>query len=242
MRFLSQVYTIARGSVGGITYTANQWHQLIARARTSPVQPGTPFQTGIRTAFDGADGSYRLLSAADKDDWEFYAQTCVYTGPLGNYTVPGRQLFIGTIALVQYADNIPGAPAIQTITTPPLIAGWYNPGQVLVGLYGGVSQGIAIDVTNPTDDPGIAVVDVSIAFNTTRNRYKGPWISPAKTVIAVSAGATTHIEIDRPPGTTGKVIFSRTRMFSAEVSPETPIPHRLSSVSHLRHISVEGPP
>lgn len=241
MRFLSQVYTIARGSVGGITYTANQWHQLVARARTSPVQPNTPFQTGIRSAFDAAEDDWRALTQAQRDDWTFYALTCVFTGPLGTYTVPGRQLFIGTLAWIKYAKGRnPGLSIVET-DTPPVIAGFFNPGSVLVSTYGGGSQGIALDVGNPGAEPAIAAIDISIAFNPSRNRYKGPWISSAKSIQVAVAGANTHFDLNRPAGTLNQIVFTRTRLVTAVTSPADPIPHRESAVFYLRHLVEAGP-
>lgn len=241
MRFLSQVYTIARGSVGGITYTANQWHQLIARARTSPVQPGTPFQTGIKSAFDIADDDWRVLSEPVKDDWRNYAQTCTYQGPLGSYTVPGRQLFIGTTALVKYTRGIAPLLGINYDNIAPVIAGFLNPGSVLVATYGGLTQGIAISIGLAPGDTAIAVIDHSVAFNQTRNRFKGPWISNDKTVGLLAGGATTTFNINLVPGTLQQAMFTRTRIFSASVSPDPAVKHRISALFYLRHI-VEAAP
>lgn len=241
MRFLSQVYTIARGSVGGITYTANQWYQLIARARTAPVQPNTPFQTGIRSAFDVADSFWVNLSPAVKLDWEAYAATCVYSGPLGNYTIPGRQMFIGLTSLVKYSQGVAPGLGIVYDNLAPVIAGFFNPGSVTVGTYAGLSAGIAVDVAIDAGDPAIGVVDVSIAFNDSRLRYKGPWLSASKALQELPASAAHTISVDRPLPAIGRICFSRTRIFTANVSPAGALPHRLAALFYLRHTILAAP-
>lgn len=240
MRFLSQVYTIGRGSVGGITYFANQFHQLLARARTSPVQPNTPYQTGIRSAFDGADALWLGLTPAEREAWEDYAPTVQYQGPLGPYTVPGRQLFIGTLALSTYANAI-FPDVFEVSTDPPVVAGRFNPGDVQASGYTGATQGIAISLDNPSADLAIVVTDVSLAFNVTRNRYKGPWLSSAKHLETIPLGPHSF-NIDRPVGTVGKAIFTRTRCFTAAPHPTAGTPHRLSADFFLRHICEVTPP
>jgi len=240
MRFLSQVYTIARGSVGGITYTANQWHQLIARARTAPIQPGTPYQAGIRSAFSAADAMWLALDPGDRELWEDYADTVIYQGPMGPYTIPGRQLFVGTLALALYADGIfPDTFVVHD--APPDVAGRFNPGPIEAGVYSGLTQGIAINITNPSSELAIVVTDVSIAFDVTRNRYKGPWISSAKHLETVPLGPHSF-NIDRPLGTLDRAVFSRTRCFTASPDGTPGIPHRLSAEFFLRHIVATPPP
>lgn len=236
---LSHMHSLIRGSVGGVTYLANQFHQIVMRARTAPVQPNTAFQVGIRTAFDAAEASWLALSEANRDDWRFYALSCVYPGPAGDYTVPGRQLFVGTLALAIYANAI--EPQVLIVTdAPPVVAGWLNVGPIEVGIYTEQNVGITVVVQNPSGQPCCAVVDVSIAFNLTRTRYKGPWISGAKVVRIVPPGSSV-IEIERPLGTLGKAIFTRTRCFSSEDFGEPALPHRLAFPVHLRHICAEPP-
>lgn len=242
MRFLSQVYTIARGSVGGITYTANQWHQLIARARTAPVQPGTPFQTGIRSTFDASDEEWRGLTDQQRTDWSDYAATCIYPGPLGNYAVPGRQLMIGTLALVKYASAYDPLAGIIEVLTAPVIAGWFNPGIIQVGLYNGETQGFAVSIQNPGDEGCIAVIDSSIAFNSSRLRYKGPWKTSRKVVFPIDPTTSVSVDIDTAVGTLGQIVFSRMRLFTSAVAANGTTPHRLAALFYLRHTVEEPPP
>lgn len=237
---LSHIHSLMRGSVGGATYLANQFHQIVMRARTAPVQPNTVYQEGIRTAFNVAENFWEQCTQEQRDAWADYAATCVYPGPAGPYTVPGRQLFVGTLALAKYAEAIKPV-TFAIIRTAPPVAGWFNPGGIVVSEYGGASQGIAVTIQNPTDRSAVAVIDVSIAFNLTRNRFKGPWISQAKTILLVPEMTNVPVYIDRPLGTVGKAIFSHTRMFTAGATPTPPIAHALAFPVFLRHICELGP-
>lgn len=237
---LSHLHSLVRGSVGGLTYFANQFHQICMRQRTAPVQPNTPFQTGIRTAFNAAEATWEALTPALRQEWVDYAATCVYPGPAGPYTVPGRQLMIGTLALAYYADAIQPSEFKPCITAPT-VAGWYNPASIQTSIYNGGTQGIALSIDTGPGFEAAAVVDVSIAFNVTRNRYKGPWQSAVKTIVQWGPGSKL-VEIDRPAGTVGKIIFTRTRVFTAAPHLETGIPHALAFPAYLRHTCEEGPP
>src|SRR3989304_3521663 len=101
-RMLSQVATIMRGSVGGLTYSANQFHQITIRARTAPVQPGTNRQQEIRNSLSAASLRWKdVLDASERAKWDNYAPTCVYSGPMGTYVVPGRSLYIAGRGLME---------------------------------------------------------------------------------------------------------------------------------------------
>jgi hypothetical protein len=105
MRMLSQLATVARGSVGGVTFTANQHHAIVCRARVSPVNPMTQRQSQMRAAFGDAQSLYEALSAADKLAWQDYADTLTFEGPLGNYSVTGRSVCLGNLATALYLDD-----------------------------------------------------------------------------------------------------------------------------------------
>jgi len=238
---LSHLHSLVRGSVGGLTYFANQFHQICIRQRTAPVQPNTPYQSGIRSAFDYAESQFAALSPLDRQLWDDYAVTCIYPGPAGPYSVPGRQLAVGSIALAAYADAIaPGTFQVQSLA--PVVSGWFNVGTILVEEYVGLEQGIAVSVGVDAGRAAVAVVDVSIAHNLTRNRYKGPWLSASKAIQACPAGARSIIEIDRPLGSLGKAIFTRTRVFSADPVASPVVAHALAFPVYLRHICQEAPP
>lgn len=232
---VSLLHSLIRGSTGGLTYFSNQFHQICVRARTSPVQPNTPFQSGIKTAFDYADSQWTALSDADRALWENYAATCVYQGPAGPYTVPARQLFIGTLGLANYINGVFPAFFLRT-TIPPLVNGFYNPGPFTVESYSGGSQGIDLGVFTPADEWSVIVVDTSIGFDATRLRYKGPWVSSRKYIQLLPPSAANAVSVDLPIGLVGKTIFSRSRVFTATGAADVAIPHRMAVPVILRHV------
>jgi len=231
-KFLSQVYTVIRGSVGGITYTANQFQPLIARARVSPVNPNTSYQTMIRSAFAGAAQMWRFVTNLVRQGWDDYAKTCVYEGPLGTYTIPGRQMFIGCIgnALYQMArGNIAGPIA----GTAPVLPGFFDVSQVADAAYVGPGTGIAFTMTSMTAEPWVAYGSRSFAFDPTRYRFKGPFLSWSLDSVTSPGAASIIIEFDflNP----GSIYFSNPRAITAGD------PFRMSPPYYLRHTAVTVP-
>lgn len=230
MKFLSQVYTIARGSVGGITYTANQYHQLIARARTSPVNPGSSLQTAIRSAFSGAEIAWKVLTAGERQDWQQYAANTPRQNPLGPITLTGRTFMRGVIALRDYM-----AAELATVftddDTAPATPGMLNLTAVRAIAPAGPSTGVAITWTNPLGNPAIfAMVQLSPAFEATRNFYKGPWDTSENVGTGTPAGAAGIQEFVNLQ--VGKAYFMRVRGI-VEVGP-----HRISEDFIVRMIAV----
>lgn len=179
-RFLSQVVTIMRGSVGGITYTANQFHQLVARARTAPVQPNTTPQTIARNSMSGAADAWNQLTEGEQNSWDSYAGATPYPGPLGPYTVSGRDIFVAMKQFRLYLLNqmliAPSGPE----TAPAPLSGFYNisnfaPADFAPASSTGVSVGFSAEKTVDA----AWMVSISPGFPPARKRYKGPWFTPS---------------------------------------------------------------
>lgn len=239
-RALSHLFSLIRGSVGGLTYFSNQFHQICMRQRTAPVQPNTPYQAGVKTAFDLSDATWNALPALSRELWESYAQTCTYPGPAGDYTVPGRQLFIGTLVLAQYLNGFFPETIVPSVD-PPLEAGWYNPGNFKDRIYDGGTQGISLTLTTPPGPFSSIVVDSSIGFSPSRLRYKGPWISNRKHFQQLPQNAIHNVTIDLPLAMVGMTVFSRSKVFTAALFGTDPIPHRMAFPVILRHIVTVDP-
>lgn len=230
-KFLSQVYTSIRGSVGGIVYTKNQFAGLIARAFSAPTNPMTNGQEVIRTAFSRASEEFQGLPVADRAAWDEYAATLVYQGPHGPYKLPGRQVFISNFGLALFLDSI-GGSAISVAPAPPAIAGFENIGTVQTATYTPAgSTGISISIGNPNDYALVALVQRSIAWELTKNRYYGPWPFEADQAVDIAPSTSTIIDIPVPAQQSGKVIFTRVRCITASG------PHRITSDFILRHIA-----
>lgn len=228
-KILSQVDTIRRGSVGGITYTANQWAQIIARARTAPVNPSTPFQTTIRSALSNVSAQWEIMTQDERDAWSAYAQTVIFTGPLGQYQITGRLMFIRCLALPLYC-NSRGLIVLALDDEPPVVPGAFNAGPLNpVPPAGPAVTGIGLSIGNQTGEDGVAFVERSVAFAQTRERYKGPFLSTLAVAEDITAGVSTVISFTGL--TVDMVYFTYTRMFTKVA------PFRLSSSYVTRHIA-----
>ena len=228
-RFQSQVYTIIRGSVGGVTYTANQWHQLIARARTSPVNPSTTNQGVIRSAMGQVSSAWKNLTDAQRQAWDEYAQGCEYSGPMGKYSIPGRQMFCGVLSLAQYIDTRE-LYDLTIVPTPPVIPGFFGIGPVISSTPITVGTGIALSVGNSTGEDGVALVERSRPFEASRLRYKGPFISETAIAEICTDAASTLVEMMELE--VDKIYFTRIRCITEAA------PFRISAEYIFRHTAV----
>lgn len=193
MRFLSQVYTIARGSVGGVTYSANQYYQLIARARTSPVNPQTGFQTAIRSAFAQGSGFWKQLTEAQRLAWDAYAQTLEFQGPLGPYQVGGRDVFIAMSSIVGYVNmRVPGTLTVSTL--PPTIGGFLDVGDIHAVASSAGTTGYGISISNFTGEEVVVYAVRSIGYNQSRVAPPSRFDSNTFQLITVAAATSGIIE------------------------------------------------
>lgn len=231
-RFLSQVYTGIRGSVGGVTYLSNQYHQLIARARTAPVQPNTNNQGLVRGAFEDASSLWLSQSPANRLLWEAYADTVSYAGPLGPYTVPGRQVFIGTQGLRMYAASKGIAFLAGSETDPPDVPGVLSLGTITIDAPTPGNTGFVVAMTNRNAEDINLVAERSISFNATRLRYKGPWLSD--TIVGEHLAPLATSSLAFTGLTLGMFYFIRVRAISYQH------PFRLSAEAFIRCEAVAG--
>lgn len=105
MRMLSHIASNMLGSVGGITYMNNPFHQIVGRQRTVPVQPNTNNQVFAKSAFSDAVQAWEQTSISNRQGWDDYAATVTYTGPLGDYHPSGRMLAIAQYQVIGYLIN-----------------------------------------------------------------------------------------------------------------------------------------
>lgn len=173
---LSPLASIIRGSVAGSTFTANQFAQIIIRARTAPVQPGTVNQSKIKAQFTAANSAWHGLTVDQRRAWIDYAATLTYSGPLGTYKVPGRQVFLSNYGTARYLYDRGVLPA-DPVTTAPTIPGFLAFSDLNIEAPSSTDVGYKITGANPnTESIGVYVMN-SIAFDESRYRYKGPFKS-----------------------------------------------------------------
>lgn len=195
MKFLSALVTIARGSLGGMTATANKYQSLILRAKSSPTNPNSDLQVLSRSAFAEAGAKWTELSNAEREAWKDYAASTVYTGPTGDYTLTGRLAFIASQQFTTYLENIGGSSAVS-VPAAPLTPGFLNMGPVsLVDITGPSQTGFGIVVENASTEDIAVLVQVSPAFAPTRNSSPGIWDSGLTQGLDVSAETSGLLEI-----------------------------------------------
>ena len=225
-RFQSQVYTAIRGSIGGITYTKNQFQSLIAKARVAPTNPRTNNQTLMRSAFAGASQMWTDATPAVRAAWEAYADNLVYHGPLSTFKLPGRQVFLGNLAAaIYYKDR--GLTIGAILNTPPSEEGFLELSGVTATRSATVGTGITVNATVVGSEPIIVAAQISNAFNTTRERFNGPFVSSTLSEIDCSAAPVSAFE-DFLTLIEDKIYFAQLRAISAGA------PYRMSPYYVLR--------
>jgi len=193
-KILSSPWSIIRGSIAGTTYLANQFHQIVARARTAPVQPNTIYQTHIRSALNAASDVWANLTSAVRLQWEMYANGLEWPGPLGPYTCPGRQVFIAGRSLQEYVNTRGLAVPTMVTTAPSTMLGFYNLKNVGCSAPTTPGTGVAVSFTTETATDALVYAEISQAFSPARYRYKGPWESASAQASVVPMATSGLIE------------------------------------------------
>lgn len=231
-RLLSIVASIIRGSTGGLTYSANQFHQIIVRARTSPVNPNTTNQTTIRSAFNVASQAWKVMATPVRLAWEEYADSLTYEGPLGPYTMPGRQVCIGNLALAGYIASRELYALVPSVAAP-IVPGFLDIGNIVWAPAGAGETGFIVSVENPNLFDVVVFAQRSIAFGTSRYRFKGPYLSDtdmAQKILSQTTGPLEFYDL-----TKDAIYFVHLRAIT-EAGP-----YKISTDYFLRCISVETP-
>ncbi len=117
MKFKSQVYTQASGSIGGVTYSRNRGG-MYTRSRTIPVNPNTERQGEARSNLAQAVNAWsNTLGDTQRQAWTTYANGTPVVDRLGDQLIlSGQQMFI-KCTLPRLIAGLP------IITAGPLDAG-----------------------------------------------------------------------------------------------------------------------
>lgn len=232
MKGLSQLFTVMRGSIGGVTFTANASQSIVARARVSPVNPSTAAQTDIRTAFSFAIQRWESMDQAERDGWQDYAESLVWEGPTGSYDVPGRGVWLANASFLQFLTNS-GLAALTIFDTPPAVTGFAKFDLIQSQDPGLPGTGFDLNLLQTTGVAMDVLINISLGFNPTRNRFKGPWADPQTRYVQLASGVTANIAIDEL--VEGQAYFFRVRGVT------NPIGHRGTAAFIGRHIAVLEP-
>lgn len=121
MKFLSQIMTMASGSVNGLTASHNRSGQYF-RAKVVPVNPSTVNQQVIRNAFSELTIAWSaVLTQAQRDGWDLYADNVPVTDKLGqSINLTGQNMYIrSNVPRLQF-DQI-GTITAPRVDAPPII-------------------------------------------------------------------------------------------------------------------------
>ncbi|MCK5292688.1 MAG: hypothetical protein KAR39_11820 [Thermoplasmata archaeon] len=231
-RLLSIIASVIRGSTGGLTYTANQFHQIVVRARTAPVNPNTTNQTTIRSAFNVASQAWKVMATPIREAWAEYAASLTYEGPLGPYSMPARQVCIGNLALAGYIAARELYALVPSVASP-VIPGFLDVGNISVGPAGAGETGFIVSVENPNLFDVVYFAQRSVQFGTSRYRFKGPYLS--ETDIAIKGVTETTTPLTFYGLVKDAIYFVHIRAITEEG------PYKISTDYFVRCISVETP-
>lgn len=186
MKFKSQVYTQASGSIGGITYSHNAGG-MYTRARAIPTNPNTPRQVSARAAMNSVVQAWNsVLTAAQRTGWANYAQNTPVTNALGDQILlSGQQQYIRTNAYRVRAF-------LPRVDTAPVI---FNTGEPVTSIISGIFVDPTLTLTGgmstAASDDGDTLVQLGFSLNAGQTFYKGPYQFGAATALAAAAVLVT---------------------------------------------------
>jgi hypothetical protein len=214
-RMLSTIASSIRGSIGGLTFLSNQFHQIVVRQRTAPVDPSTDNQALIRSGLAEASVAWDGILPTAQDDWDHWAESIIFTGPLGTYTVPGRQLFTMARAYQNYLIGL-GASISQSVIAPT-INSLLKIGSVSAEAPPPSGVGVTVKIVNSDAEDAVCLVERSIPFTHSRRRFKGPFVSGSAKLITITGGHDDQADFTDLEA--GKKYFFRVSAVTASHAP-----------------------
>lgn len=110
----------ASGTAGGITISRNRFG-FYQRNKSVPVNPSTPFQNAVRSAFSTLAASWSLLTLNQRTAWTEYANAVPRSDVFGQpITLDGRQMYIACNSLRLQASLAIVSDGPTTLTLPEL--------------------------------------------------------------------------------------------------------------------------
>jgi hypothetical protein len=214
MLFKSQVYTQVSGSVGGVTYTHGPGG-LIARARSTPVNPNTTYQQEVRSWMSALATRWQdTLTAAQRAAWEVFATNMPVINRLG------EQIYISGISMyvrcnlprlqagLDYVDDGPTTYVQPTFTINDLT-------------FSASADTCVVTFDNTEDwaneDDAAMLVYCSRPLAPTINYFKGPYRYADLIAGDAVTPPTSPAAITLPfPCEAGQKLFARIRVVRAD--------------------------
>lgn len=158
------------GSIADNTFSRNRFGPYV-RVRRVPVNPNTVGQQEIRGHFANATTAWRLLSAAQRQEWNDYAAQTPKQNPLGETVFDtGFNWYVATFVFASRTGAISGNFGIAPAT-----------GGLSSILAFGISVSAATGITiapptpNPATGEGAYLFSWAGPFNQSKVFYKGPF-------------------------------------------------------------------
>ena len=127
MKFKSQVYTQASGSIGGLTYSHNQGG-MYTRARSIPTDPSSAQQLAVRNAVAQLIARWRgFISASQRAAWEVFAFNTPVINSFGDSVlISGQSWYLKANVIRRQSSLAPvdDAPVVfgaADLTTPTVV-------------------------------------------------------------------------------------------------------------------------
>lgn len=176
MKFKSQVFTQASGSVDGLVYSHNAGGKYV-RARSIPTDPASAFQVSVRGILGTLATRWAAtLSSGQRDQWSDYAAAVPVLNTLGDQIfLSGISMYIRCntprgVAGLAYIDAGPTDLTMPGLDLPSALAvNDGNPGTADVQWNAGAGQVWTGDTNNA------ALVFSSRQQSPTVNFFKGPY-------------------------------------------------------------------
>lgn len=168
MKYISPIFSDARASVGGATFSSNRGGNYV-RAKVAPVQPRSVKQQTVRAILATISGTWKSLTATEIAGWNSLASTITLKDTLGNsYKPTGAQLFLSNNANLTnigqtMINNAPAsAPAFEDITPITLTAAAGTPAMAIATSAAAAPTGFSFLVrATPQFSPGRTFVGQS---------------------------------------------------------------------------------
>lgn len=190
MKFKSQVYTQASGSIGGIVYSHNRGG-MYTRGRSIPTNPNTTRQALARAAMNAAVQAWNALTDAQRAGWDNYAQNTPVTNKLGDSIIlSGQNQFIRSNA---YRIR---AGATQVATAPTVYNTGEPPTEITDISFATPTVNVDFELAVATSDDGDVALQLGFSLNAGRTYYGGPYqfgtLTAVPTATSGAAAATAN--------------------------------------------------
>ena len=210
MKYKSQVFTEASGSVGGLTFSHNKGG-LYTRARAIPVNPASPFQEIVRNATALLTNLWvDLLTADQRRDWETYAFQVRIPNSLGEpVQIPALAMYVrSNVSRLQQ-----GLPRVDAAPTIFNLGGFTSPSFTFN------SAASSLAVTFEETDAWVGEDDAAMLVYTSREQnptikfFKGPYRLAGAILGNLALPPTSPADIVTPfPAAIGNSVFVRVRV------------------------------